>query len=74
MNFFTCSKIALGILRTNPKQSFVLTENIEDSFERCESVEGMCKVHSDIYTCDILHLCDMQTLAENALCGIEVSP
>jgi hypothetical protein len=46
MEFFTCSELALGILGTNPKPSFVWTEDIEDSFEQREFIEGMCKVHS----------------------------
>ena len=46
MEFFTCSELPLGILRTNPKQNFVLTEDIKDSFERCE---GICKTQSDTW-------------------------
>ena len=46
MEFFTCSELPLGILRTNPKQNFVLTEDIKDSFEWRE---GICKAQSDTW-------------------------
>ena len=74
MEFFTCSELALGILRTNPKQNFVLTEDIKDSFERCE---GICKAQSDTWiqstlmTYDILHLCEIKKIGWERIHSIE---